>query len=322
MGEQAFEEILAEIDGNATGRVEKWTEKRRSERKRIRLECVVRYIFPQTDTARTATGRTRDLSTTGMAVLSDIHFLRRTSVAITVPLHDGRKKQVCGKVTYSRLVREGWFLTGIQFGPVTDKRLTTAQNGPVAGNGIGDGGREQSKSSPRRPTPTKTRTNRDRALATLSAVRIAKSHTREAMTNLAAMSVSQDHVIRKATIPVFLELGNRDGVLGLIGLLKDANSDIQGDAADALGALRAPEATSALKKLTKTGDAKAALRAATALGRLGDRSGLALVVGYLKEGGQHAKLAARALGAIVGQDFRPTRQGVAAARRYAKAEKL
>ena len=49
---------------------------------------------------------------------------------------------------------------------------------------------------------------------------------------------------------------------------------------------------------------------------------IAMVVGYLKEGGPHAKLAARALGAITSQDFRPTRQGVAAARRYAKDEKL
>lgn len=321
-GEHAFEEILAEIDRNARGDVERWAEKRRAKRKRIRLKCSIHYICQRTDATRTAIGRTRDLSTTGMGVLCNIHFLRRTSIAITVPLHDGRTKQVCGKVTYSRLVREGWFLTGVRFERTTDKRLRTAGNTSAKEQGRGDVSEKGSNPLPTGKTHTKTVTARERALATLSAVQVSKGNTKQAMAKLAAMSVSPDHAIRKATVPVFMELGNRDGILGLISLLKDANSEIQGDAADALGTMRAVDSVGALKELLTTADAKVSLQVAAALGQIGDRGGLAFVVGYLNDDGPHTKLAARALGIIVGQNFRPTRQGVIEARRYINTNKL
>ena len=61
-----------------------------------------------------------------------------------------------------------------------------------------------------------------------------------------------------------------------------------------------------------------AISAAEALGRLGDRRGLRLAAEYLVSDRPLNRRAARAVGVIVGQDFRPNSEGLTAARAYLK----
>ena len=58
-----------------------------------------------------------------------------------------------------------------------------------------------------------------------------------------------------------------------------------------------------------------------ALGRSGDLSGMPIVLRCLFGDSSHARRAAMAYGAIVGQKFRPNAAGIAEARRYYKARK-
>jgi len=63
-----------------------------------------------------------------------------------------------------------------------------------------------------------------------------------------------------------------------------------------------------------------ALRAAGALGRLGERTGLPLVMEALQQKGAQARLAAQVFGEIVGHRFPANERGVKAARRYLSAK--
>ena len=80
------------------------------------------------------------------------------------------------------------------------------------------------------------------------------------------------------------------------------------------------EAAPRLRNLIKDEDSTLALRAAESLGKMDDKSGLRLVTRMLRSDGPISRPAARALGVILGQSFRPNAEGVAAARRYVAAK--
>lgn len=76
------------------------------------------------------------------------------------------------------------------------------------------------------------------------------------------------------------------------------------------------EASYALRQLLTDAVETTALRAAGALGRLGEKTGLPLITQILRGDGPHARLAAQALGDIVGHRFPANAQGIQSARRY------
>ena len=75
-----------------------------------------------------------------------------------------------------------------------------------------------------------------------------------------------------------------------------------------------------MKDLLRHDNDEVALSAAEALGRLGHRDGLRIVLRLLNSDGTINRRAARAAGVIVGQRFRANSEGVASARRYLQAK--
>jgi len=150
----------------------------------------------------------------------------------------------------------------------------------------------------------------------------ARRLSKDKRADLFRMSMSPDQPIRRATIPIFMQLAGHDGILTLISLLDDPDPTIQGEAAEALGRLQATQAVDYLQRLLQHQDDEVVLRSAEALGRMGNHSGLGAVARVVRSQTALSHRAARTLGIIVGRKFRPNAEGVTAARRYLKANKL
>ena len=136
------------------------------------------------------------------------------------------------------------------------------------------------------------------------------------------LSMSPDVPIRRATIAVFMRVAGNTGIMSLISMLGDADAGIQGEAAAALAPFKPRQAVAPLRRLLQHEDDEVVLRAAETLGRMDDNSGLGVVTRILRSEATVNHRAAHVLGVIVGRKFRPNSEGVAAARKYAKVNKL
>jgi len=127
-----------------------------------------------------------------------------------------------------------------------------------------------------------------------------------------------NHMVRRATIPVLMQVISKDGIAALIRLLEDSNASVQAEAAEALAQLRVTEAIQPLRVLLQHRDEEVALRAAAALGRLGDKSGIRVIGRILHTDSHLSRRAAYTLGIVVGKKFRANAEGVAEACEYLK----
>ncbi len=103
--------------------------------------------------------------------------------------------------------------------------------------------------------------------------------------------------------------------------MTDDNKDVRLNAVSALEVLGPGPAASALRDRLTDDSVPIRLRAAGALGRIQDQSGLPIVLHFLLDDTSHTRQAAVAYGMIVEQKFRPNVDGIAEARRYYKARK-
>jgi HEAT repeat protein len=110
--------------------------------------------------------------------------------------------------------------------------------------------------------------------------------------------------------------------MALVDLIKDPNPAIQIEAAETAGKLQIADAVPTLVEVLEHQNDEVALRAAAALGRMGNRQGLPTVLQLLRLDHKNTRLAALALGLIVGQRFRLNNLGVKQARIYAKKYRL
>jgi hypothetical protein len=317
--ESEIRELLQEVDEAATVQKDRWAEKRDADRRRYRTRCGIRYLSLDGESVLATTGSTRDISLRGLGLLSNVHFRRKSSLLVSVALADGKIKHLTGTVVYSRAVREGWFLTGLRFGPVDDARLAPDAVGATLGPDAAPSKDPARKSS--EPAPDAA-TRRQQAFSMLAAAATLRTHTRDSTSKVVMLTLSADHEVRRATIPVLMQIGGQDGVISLVRLLDDPNPVIQGEAADAIGRMKATNAVGALRKLLHHRDDEVALRAAEALCRLEDDGGMRRVVRILREDSPQNRRAARVLGMLTGQEFRPNASGVAAARKYVKTYNL
>ena len=212
-------------------------------------------------------------------------------------------------------------MTGMRFGPVSDARLAPGAEEAVPQPG--DGAAE----SPKRSRVSgraglEGASKREQAFCLLAAAAALRTHTRETIAKVVMLTLSPDHEVRRATVPVLMQISGQDGVISLIRLLEDVNPAVQGEAAEALGRLQAKPAVGPLRTLLHHNDDEVALRAAEALGRMQDSSGLRRVVRILRQDTPMSRRAAHTLGIIVGREFRPNTSGVAAARRHVKTHML
>jgi hypothetical protein len=315
-------ELLQEVDALALAQGARWAEKRDRTRRKFNAEFEVYHLSPDGAGMLKTTATARDISLGGVGFVAPHHFARNAPLLVEVTLSAENAKRLTGMVVYSRRVKEGWYLTGMKFGPVDDETLTRAvREGLPAdvpasdspGRGIDDAG----------GTPAKAPLGqRERALAALAAAGASRLVSRDRISKVVSLSMSSDHVVRRAAIPVLMQIVGHEGTLALIELLEDANANVQAEAAEALGRLHASQAVEPLRQLLKHNDEAVVLRAAEALGRMNDQSGLRLVARWVRGDTSLNRRAARTLGVIVGQPFRATTEGVAAARRYLKAKKI
>jgi HEAT repeat protein len=236
---------------------------------------------------------------------------------VTLALSSTPPRHLSGSVVYSRRVREGWFLTGLRFGRTQDARLQSETYDQIKAIDVREANQRGADAVPDGAT-----TPRERMLRQLLSASVAARTTKEMADKVILASMCNDHVVRQASIAVLLKVGGQQAILSLIRLLNDDNPHIQGEAAQALGLMRASQALKPLRALLRQPDEDIAVRAAEALGRLGDQSGLRLVIRLLLKESQLTRRAARALGAIVGKEFHPNAEGVEQARGYVQANGL
>lgn len=163
---------------------------------------------------------------------------------------------------------------------------------------------------------------REQALAVLAAAGASSSMSKNTVNKVILLAGSPDQAVRHATIPVLMNIPRRDAVQVLVRLLGDVNASIQVDAVDALGQLKATEAIEPLQELLRHEEPEVAIRAAETLGKMDDRSGLGVLARYVRSDTSLNRRAARALGIMLGERFRPNADGVAAARQYLKVNKI
>lgn len=118
--------FLAELDTRAELETGRWSEKRKHQRRIFRAPCRVNYFSPIDDTIMTTIATARDVSHGGLSFVAPAHFARRWEVVIGVETSAKKTRRLAGAVVYSRRVSDGWFLTGVRFGPVDDSLMEIA----------------------------------------------------------------------------------------------------------------------------------------------------------------------------------------------------
>lgn len=135
------------------------------------------------------------------------------------------------------------------------------------------------------------------------------------------LSSSSDIKVRETAIDVLMSMGNKPARATIKELLSDDEPIIREKAVIAAGLLEMVEAEHIIRKLLRDPSKTISLRAAGALGKLGDNIGKKIVLDYLKCDGPLTRLAAKIYGDLVGHRFSANEDGVKAARRYASIKK-
>lgn len=307
--DEQIRELLIEIDEQASRGEDRWMEKRTHVRKAVRTACEVRFLGLDGETVVFVVGKTREISAGGMSFLSREHFARRAPLLVTLSVIPGKPRFLPGTVVYSRSVRENWYLTGLKFGPATDARLSPENYAQITAVDAYESQPEKNEESGAAPT-------RRRMLQILAMASIPGQRSKSLVAKVVTASASPDHVVRRASIPVLMTLGCKDGIAALILMLQDGNPTIAGEAAEALGMLGVPQAVGPLQQLLSHPEDEVAVRAAEALARMGSWGGKRVLLRLITREGPASRRAARALGMLVGCSFAPTAEGVTAARQY------
>ena len=133
-------------------------------------------------------------------------------------------------------------------------------------------------------------------------------------------SESDDPAIRKRAVEL-LPLGKtKFARLALLRLLRDSDDEVREQMVITAGAIKMVEAAHILRDALNDPIESLALRAAGALGRIGENDGLPLVAHHLKRDGPLTRMATVVLGEITGNRFPGNAHGIQAARRYLAAK--
>jgi HD-GYP domain-containing protein (c-di-GMP phosphodiesterase class II) len=136
-----------------------------------------------------------------------------------------------------------------------------------------------------------------------------------------AAASSPDAGVRNRTIDVLAKIGTKAARMALMTLLKDSDPEIREHAVGTAGTMRMHEAAHLLRERLADPVDAVALRAAGALGLLGEQTGLPLVARALMRDDAMARLAAKAFGEIVGHRFPANANGIQSARTYLEAKR-
>jgi len=310
-------QILEEIELASHTGDQQWTDKRVAPRRQARLECQVRYLSIDGEAVKDTSGWTRDISRTGLGFVTREHFARKVQLSARVQVSNSPPRTLTGTVVYSRMVNDGWYLTGMKFESVTDKRLLSFEPVALLSRGIVSSTNARKSTENMNQDNVKTKGNRhDQLLRMLRSVASSGTRTRDKINQILMCTSSSNYEIRHASVQACMQIPREEAINALMAMLDDVKDKIRAEAAEGLGYLGASSAIVPLKKLLNSANPEVSLRAAGALGRIGDRSGVSLIATFLQTDNAHTRLAAMCYGAIVGHNFRPNSQGIEEARRY------
>lgn len=290
--------------------------------KRLQASCTISFAGTINQSTGPCEGMTRGVTEDGMAVLAARRFAPGSTVQIDVQLPEGQKVNLFGLVVDSTGLNPRSYLTRIRFCNPSSSLPSPTDFGAVQGAepSLPTTAKRDEVGSPGVQETGTGQQRQERDLRTLRSIAKTGIATKETLRDVARLTLSPDRVVRRATISALFQIRGPQAEQALINLLKDPNATIQTEAVATLGHLGAESAITPLAELLDHRNEELALRAAEALGRIGDRSGLRLAVRLLRSDHEFTSLAARALGTIVKQRFRPGRPGVAEARRFLKNE--
>ncbi len=279
-------------------------------RHRFRTECIVRYFGADRTAIEQTAGRTRNISRSGIAVLVKRWFRVGDPVYLILSLTDGPASHLAGKVVFARRAHGPWFELGVQLQPGARRHaLAPGEDEVASADAQATGNAPGSESS------------RTKKLNTLSVARATAGYSKEARRAILGMATSSDEMVRARALEALIDVGGKAAAGTVIQALADADEDVRLAAIAAVNILDITTALPALKTRLSNDSAPVQLRAAATLGRFGDQAGLPVAMHWLEHQGENARLAALAYGEILGQEFRPNAEGVAAARRYMEARK-
>ena len=291
--------------------------------RRLQAPCSISLDRKKKPAATAWTGKMHGVTEDGTAVLVKRRIAPGSFVWIEVQLPEGGTAKLTGHVVDSTALERSWHLTRIRFCDTGSSSLPVATDHRSARN---------EREGRAKTTPTvvhlkgtqepEVRSDmedrRERDLRMLRSVARNGISNKETFRDVARLTISPDHIVRKATIPALFQIRGSEAELAFINLLRDPNASIQAEAAEMLGHLDDERAITPLTELLEHRSVEVALRAAEALGRLGDQSGLQVAVRLLRSNHEHTSLAARALGTILNERFRPGQRGITEARLFLK----
>ena len=294
--------------------------------RRLQAPCTISLDRIRTPTAAAWTGKIHGVTEDGAAVLVERRIAPGSFVWIEVRLPEGGTAQLTGHVVDSTALNRSWHLTRIRFSDSGSSSLPLATDHPPEhtereGRAKTTPPVERTAVTQKPEVRSDMKDRRERDLRMLRSVARNGISNKETFRDVARLTISPDHIVRKATIPALFQIRGSEAELALINLLRDPNASIQAEAAEMLGYLDNERAITPLTELLEHRNVEVALRAAEALGRLGDQSGLKVVVRLLRSDHQHTPLAARAFGTILNEHFRPGERGVTQARLFLKRRK-
>ncbi|MCH8146931.1 MAG: HEAT repeat domain-containing protein [Planctomycetes bacterium] len=289
----------------------------------LKAPCKISLDPPKSPTAVIWTGKLHGVTEDGTAILVTRRIAPGSFAWIEVQLPAGGTAQLTGHVVDTAALSERCHLTRIRFSDIGSPMPPAEadhQSVPLEldGRAKTTPATAPRKSRPEPETRTERHNRRERDLRMLRSVAKNGISNKETFRDVARLTISPDHLVRLATIPALFEIRGSEAELALINLLRDPNATVLAEAAEMLGHLDAERAITPLTKLLDHQSVTVQLRAAEALGRLRDQSGLPVAVKFLRSDHEHTSLAARALGAILGERFRPGQRGVNDARLFLK----
>ncbi|UCC29818.1 MAG: HEAT repeat domain-containing protein [Phycisphaerales bacterium] len=179
---------------------------------------------------------------------------------------------------------------------------------------------KDSHAPPQTAERDRTETPSENELETLAVMAAMRSPTIEAERTVVKLGASSDPEVRRKAIDVLANIGTKAARAALLDLLQDHNPTVREHAVATAGMTKMLEAAHTLRQQLDDPVEAVALRAAGALGRLGERTGLPLVMEALQRKDGQARLAAQVFGEIVGHRFPANERGVDAAQRYLAAK--
>ncbi|UCE60012.1 MAG: HEAT repeat domain-containing protein [Phycisphaerales bacterium] len=271
----------------------------------------------------------KDVSRGGICILNSHPMYRGETLYVRIQAQGGYV-WLHGTVAWCRQDDTNRYRVGVQFvqrveeSQVAEYRevtaLTELQNS-LGRSVYGTSNRAESDSAAEKTTAEVSGRAVKDALETLTLITAAERISAEDQATAIRFSASRSAEVRLRAIDALACIGTYAASDALIALIRDVEPEIREKAAATLGAKRAPEAVGPLRKLLEDPVPSVALRAAGALGRLQDTSGLQLVASTLESDSPETRIAVQAFGEITGHRFSTNQEGVEAARRYLAATK-